>query len=359
MPENITAVLVVLLVFLIYILIGEILVNIASNLAFAKVDYSSNTKYLENYAKYIEIYRREEVDIPIKNYHLKGYLFAPSANLKSKPKGLLIFGHGLWVDHREYIAEITFLIDKGWQVLAYDGTGSGVSDGNSTRGLVQSALDMNAVLEYVNNHEDLKDMEKVIFGHSWGGFGAAVNMGKLEHNIKAAVTVSTYAYPVETLVNVVKDVIGPFAYIFYPFIWGRNFKEFGKNYNLNAVDALNNSEAPTLVIHGQNDTFLGIDSSALFAHRNEINKDNVHFIRWREPDRNGHSSILAKQNFATDENVQVVIKDFIDVMGKNKDMNVARAIHEASLLNKEVDNNVYNERLMIIVDYFLSRYIRK
>lgn len=358
MFENIPISLIVVLVFLLYIIIGEILVNVAFNLAFKKVDYSSNKKYLENYAQFISEYPREVLDIPIRNYYLKGYLFDPSSNLETAPKGLLIFGHGLWADHREYIAEITYLVDRGWRVLAFDGTGSGESDGSSTRGLVQSVLDMDAVIEYTNKDDELKDMEKVLFGHSWGGFGAAVNSANVKHNVKAAVTVSTYAYPVKTLLFVLRDVIGVFAYFFYPFIWGRNFRGFGQNYNVNAVDALNKTTAPTLVIHGQNDTFLGIDTSSLFAHRDEVENDKVHFMRWREPDRDGHNSVLAKVNFATDENIEVVIKDFIDVMGKNKDLDVAKAIHEASLLNKPVDNDVYNERLMIIVDYFLSRYIK-
>ena len=47
------------------------------------------------------------------------------------------------------------MVDHGWRVLAYDATGSCESEGEGTVGLVQSALDLDAALTYVENNASL------------------------------------------------------------------------------------------------------------------------------------------------------------------------------------------------------------
>ena len=56
---------------------------------------------------------------------------------------------------------------SGYSVLTYDATGTGASGGSGTRGLAQSALDLDAAL----TRAEQEDLPILLFGHSWGGYG--------------------------------------------------------------------------------------------------------------------------------------------------------------------------------------------
>ena len=358
-------ILIFLLVLAIYIIVTDVLVNVAYHYAFKKVDWYSSEDYLRNYELYLVDYPARKFKIPIKNYNLQGYMFGElndkphehSASEQNIPKGLLIFSHGLWVDHKEYIAEITYLVEQGWQVLAYDGTGSGESEKSTTIGLVQSSLDLKAVLEYVADDDLLSRMPIATVGHSWGGFAAATNLGKNKLNIVASTPLSAYAYPAEIALEVLEGILGKFAYFFYPAAWATNYARFGANHNINAVDVLKETEIPTLIIHGQNDNFISIDGASVFAHRHEINNTKVNFMRWKEQGRDGHNSLLGKINFTEDIDPEEIAEDFFELARSSESFSFIDTVHEVLIRHKAVDNNKTNYRLLAIIDWFLSRYL--
>ena len=80
------------------------------------------------------------------------------------------------------LPETMHFVDSGYSVLTYDATGTGASGGSGTRGLAQSALDLDAAL----TRAEQEDLPILLFGHSWGGYAAAAVLGG-SHDVTASV----------------------------------------------------------------------------------------------------------------------------------------------------------------------------
>ena len=216
-------------------------------------------------------YPREQVDFQSGSHTLRGYLYGAEHTDK-----LLVFAHGIGTGHEAYINQLCWFVDQGWCVFAYDATGSGESTGESTVGLVQSALDLNSALEYVESDERLNQMPKVLLGHSWGGFavGGVLNF---DHDIKAAASLSGYAYPLEMLDQGAVNVLGqtgaklfqPFSHIYHKIV----FKKYAK---LNAVDGINKANIPFLAMHGESDDFV-LYPLGIISQQDKITADHVEY----------------------------------------------------------------------------------
>ena len=216
-------------------------------------------------------YPREQVEFPSGKLTLKGWIYGAENTDK-----LLVFAHGIGTGHEAYVNQLCWFVDHGWCVFAYDAAGSGDSPGNSTEGLVQSALDLNSALDFVESDERLNTMPKVLLGHSWGGFavGGALNF---DHDIEAACSLSGYAYPLEMLDQGAKNVLGATgAKVFTPFSHIYNKIVFKKYAGLNAVDGINKANIPYLAMHGESDEFV-LYSLGIISQQDKITADHVEY----------------------------------------------------------------------------------
>lgn len=217
-------------------------------------------------------YPREAVEFPSGDLMLKGYLYGAEHTEK-----LIVFAHGIGSGHEAYVNQICWFVDRGWCVFAYDAAGSGDSPGDSTVGLVQSALDLDSALTFAEQDPRLKDMPKVLLGHSWGGFavGGVLNF---EHDVRAAVSLSGYAYPTEMLNQGAVNVLGKTgAKLIRPFAALYNKLVFGKYAGLNAVDGISKAGIPFLAMHGESDEFV-LYSLGIIAQQDSITNPYAEFV---------------------------------------------------------------------------------
>ncbi|MBQ5310525.1 MAG: alpha/beta fold hydrolase, partial [Oscillospiraceae bacterium] len=152
-----------------------------------------------SYNKRFEDYpgrRRKTVHFTSGDNILAGYIYGLETE---RPKGLVVFAHGIYAAHESYIGIIMWFVANGWRVFAYDATGCGNSGGRNAVGLVQSDVDLDSALSFVSGCEELSDLPLYIMGHSWGGFAAAAVPGIRKRDIRAIVSISAYAYPEEML----------------------------------------------------------------------------------------------------------------------------------------------------------------
>lgn len=238
---------------------------------FSRGEYS---KYAPNY-RYKDIrenYPRSNVSFKSGKNTLQGYIYG-----EENDKALLVFAHGIGWGHEVYLNAITRFVDNGWRVFAYDATGCCTSDGKGTMGLPQSALDLDNALTYVENDSELSKLPKFLMGHSWGGYAvsAVLNYG---HDVKAVASVSGYAYPMETIEESIMGMLGKISVITKPFIWIDCFAAFGRNLNLSAVDGINKSNTPVLVIHGKEDTMIHYDGASIISKQPQIINPNVKYL---------------------------------------------------------------------------------
>ena len=91
------------------------------------------------YADVAADYPRQTVTFSSGSVQLTGWLY-PAEDAAA----LVVIAHGLGADAETYLPETMHFVDSGYSVLAYDATGTGASGGSGTRGLAQSALDLDA-----------------------------------------------------------------------------------------------------------------------------------------------------------------------------------------------------------------------
>ena len=264
-------ILVCIVVFLVITLIvTQTITHILMNDNFSRGEYAKyTTKY--SYNHYQKDYPRKNVSFKSGKNTLQGYIYGDDNS-----KGLLVFAHGIGSGHENYLSFITYMVDKGWKVFTYDATGSCTSEGDGTKGLPQSALDLDNALTYIENDKELSGMPKVLAGHSWGGYAVAAVLN-FNHDVKASASISGYAYPLDMIMEFADGMMGKVSDLLYPFIWLDCYTRFGKKTNMSAVDGINKSGIPVMVIHGRKDTMIGYDKSSIISKKSEITNKNVKY----------------------------------------------------------------------------------
>ena len=184
-----------------------------------------------------------------------------------------------------------FFVDHGWRVFAYDNTGSCGSEGKTTRGISQPLLDLRAALNYAGQNDALRGLPWVLFGHSWGGYAvtAVLNDG---YDIKGAVSIAGYSTPKEALYDFAEGRTGIFGVIGFPFFWGYHNLLFGGQANVSAIDGINRSGIPVMLVHGTADKTLRYNKSGIISHRALITNPQAVYITRDSEGQNGHSDLV-------------------------------------------------------------------
>ena len=229
-------------------------------------------------------YDSTPVEFQFQGTTLRGYVYKAE-----NPKGFIVFRHGITSEHADYLALICAMVDRGWTVFAYDAIGCGISDGDNVKGMAQSPLDVAAAVDYVREQGLAGDLPLVLWGHSWGGYGVAAAMDIVD-DVDACVSMSGYNSPVGVLMEFTERMMGPAAVTQYPTMWLNNKLVFGADADRTALDGINKTSAPVLVIHGVGDKVVEYGGSAIIAQRGLITNPNVEYLTLDEPGRDGHNS---------------------------------------------------------------------
>ena len=293
------------------------------------------------YNKYTINYRYEhyEKDYPRKNVSFKsgknllqGYIYG-----NDNDKGLLVFAHGIGGGHESYLSFITYMVDKGWRVFAYDATVSCTSEGDGTNGLPQSAIDLDNALTYIENDSELSKLPKFLAGHSWGRYAVTAVL-KFNHDIKASASISGYAYPIDMIMETAEGMMGKISNLLYPFIWTDCFVRFGSKANMSAIDGINKSDIPVMIIHGKKDTMIGYDRSSIISKKNEIINKNVEYYTIDDK-YSGHSNIFNSEK--ANDYKEKLNKEYDEMSEKYKNGKVANS--EEKNFFKSIDKDLANE----------------
>ena len=225
---------------------------------------------------YISKHPRLNIEFDSGKNTLQGYIYGLE---NEDPRAVLVFAHGIDAGHETYINSLMWFADHNYVVFAYDATGCCTSDGSGTVGLVQSALDLDSALTFAEHYERFEGLPIVILGHSWGGYAVGA-VQHFDHKLTAACTISGYADPQEMLDLGAEIHTGKpgFVKTMRPFIHGYNKAAFGTNSTLNAVDGINHSNVPTLILHGDQDTYVDYRKVSILSRRAQITNPNAEFV---------------------------------------------------------------------------------
>lgn len=257
-------------------------------------------------------YPRNLVSFPSGKHLLQGYMYG-----QNKDQGLVVVVHGLGGGADSYLPQITYFVDQGWSVFAYDATGSFDSEGKTTKGFPQALLDLDAALTYIKTQAEFTDLPIFLFGHSWGGYAVA-NILHYDYDIAGVASVSGANSPMDMIMEQGQRMMGGFIHTQWPYLWLYQRILFGEAASLSAVDAINDSNVPVLIIHGTEDELIDYKGGAIIANLDSITNRNVRALSISKPGRNGHNNLF-RSDAAIDyiDGVNIVYGELYERYEKN------------------------------------------
>ena len=232
-------------------------------------------------------YPMSDVEFPLDGQTVRGHVYGAG-----NARGLVVFRHGIFSHHQDYLALITALVDRGWKVFAYDALGCGESDGDTVGGFAQAPLDVRAAVKFADESGMADGLPIMLFGHSWGAYGVAgaLDFPDVRERVSACVAMSGFDTPTKIIVESAGKIAGPFAVTQTPVIDFIGWQDFGSDAGRSAVRAIDGSGLPVLVIHGSADAVVACDGASIVAQRDSISNPLVKYVIKDEPGRDGHNT---------------------------------------------------------------------
>jgi len=336
---------------MLFIVISFIVSKIVYDKQFPRYDRpDENLSAQLRYSDMRTYYPRRLVQFPSGKTLLQGYLYGAENS-----RGLMVISHGIGGGADSYLPQIKHFVDSGLRVFAYDCTGSYASEGESTKGFVQSVLDLHAALVFIGTQAELSQMPLLLFGHSWGGYAVA-NVLHYPHEIRGVISVSGVNTAMDIIVEQGKSLMGGFIYTQYPFLALYQRFLFGDAASFDAVSAINASDIPMLIIHGVSDEMVAFDKSALIAQKDAITNANVRYVAADTPGRDGHNNL-----FRTDAAITYVneINESYRALFNSYDGTIPYEVNKR--FYDGIDRNMLHELepdLMLVIDDFIEHALR-
>ena len=158
----------ILIIMIAFFIMNMIAARIVFHFIFTRYEYAENNIDRIYSAEDASLYPREDVTFCSGKSKLTGRLYRTDS-----PKGILILAHGMHSYADRYLDVTEFFVDHGWDVLAFNMTGTYSSEGRDTVGLAQMKLDVIAAIHYVQGNSELCELPIVLYGHSMGGYAVA------------------------------------------------------------------------------------------------------------------------------------------------------------------------------------------
>ena len=256
-----------LLMFLLcFLLLSSCLTVAITRLAFGRRDEVPPTEQLYEEA---ETGPREAVSFVSGGRRLQGWLYGTRRDCR----GLIVVIHGLGGGADSHLPEIRRFVSEGYAVLAYDGTGTRLSEGWGVRGLAQASADLEAALGYVQQDTALQKLPLLLYGHSAGAYAAALALP--EHpEVLGAVCLAAFDRPEEEMLLHARRYAGILADVEEPFLRASLALLFGPEWNASAAQALSRCSTPVLIAAGAADEVVPLPVS-LIGRADEISNPNA------------------------------------------------------------------------------------
>lgn len=250
-------------------------------------------------------YPRDAFDLYADGYILHGFLYeAPDS------RGLVVISNGIGDGADSHLPEIMCFVDEGYDVISYDGTGTRASEGYGVRGISQPLIDLDCALDTIQTKEDLSGLPLFVYGHSAGGYAAAVSTAS-HPEIDGIVCLCAFDNPLEELLFRAKGYAGPVAYAGYPFMAVSYMATFPDIYDLSASSSLSASKVPALIVAGDDDKVVPFDAN-IYSKQALIDDDDAVFILVEDDERDGHCDTAYTADDGLDETFMTTVTDFLN-----------------------------------------------
>jgi cephalosporin-C deacetylase-like acetyl esterase len=212
---------------------------------------------------------RQEFYYQTKLAKLKGYYY-PSM----EGKGLVVVAHGFHAGADDYLPLIEYVVQNGYNVFAYDTTGTYDSEGDSTVGMCQSLVDLDNTLSYIKSTSAYSGMPLFLIGHSWGGY-AVSSVLALHEGIKACACIAPMNSGFKIMLEKGEQYVGKLATTTKPIINAYQKILFGDYIEYDGVRGINSVDIPVFIAQGVDDKIITYNGQSITAHKSEITNPNV------------------------------------------------------------------------------------
>ena len=328
--------------------VSVIVCNIMLKSVFQREDWPTVCPFL-SYEELPEKISRKEYSFYSKKNKIQAYFYG-----ESNTKGFIVYCHGLVPGHEAYISDIYSLVKRGYQVFTYDFGGTGRSEGKYVNGVNGQQFDLDSCLKFLKSQDEFKDKEILLYGHSMGAYGVAMNMNK-DSNIKAIVSIAGFETPIKEMQYFITQGKNKFvdALVFYP-LWLYTLFLQGFHNNDNAVKEISKSNKPIMIIHGTRDDIVGYKEASILIKKDKIKNPNAVFFEMTDPNHDSHNSVIAST-----ECVKYQKKIFDEWNNLKKIMKTEEADQMMMTKIDKVKMNQANEELMDLIDKFYQSNISK
>ena len=214
-------------------------------------------------------YNREEHWFYSGNNRLHAYIYG-----KDNTNGLVIISPGIYSYADEFGKIIRYMVDKNWVVFSYNMTGVDKSEGPGIFGISQTVLDLDAALTYIKVTEPLSELPLMLAGFCSGGYAVCAVLN-YNHDITAVVSFAGFNKTLDVINSMAGTELGGIYTIFSPQVWALEKQIFGSIANLTAVDGINRSGIPVMIVHCSNDNVIPAHTISIYAARERITNPNI------------------------------------------------------------------------------------
>lgn len=225
-----------------------------------------------------------------KDQTINGFLYSGTGF--NEYKALIVFSHGMGAGHLSYTTEINYFAQKGYIILAFDNTGTCLSEGKKLYGFAQGVIDLRYALKFVSQHKALNRLPVLLLGHSWGAY-CVCNAASLDLDceIKGIAAFSPFNSVNSLISDFSRAKTGIGLKLLYPFFNIINYILFKKIGLLKTCDTVSSNAIPTLIMHGSKDTSVSVANSPVSMRDKLAKNHNVKTILY---DNKYHNVYLAE-----------------------------------------------------------------
>ena len=212
---------------------------------------------------------------------LAGYVY--THRMDETPRGVIIVSSGIETGHNAYLPEINYMIENGFTVFAYDGTGNDESEGKSTGGYLQAVVDLDYAIHLIKDDEQFEGLPIMLYGHGSGGY-AVVSVLNNHRDITAVVERSGFSTSIDELTNRV-GILKPYFKMY-------EYLKYGKYAEADNLNVLMETNSYVLLLHSEDDPVIQYGQS--FFKYESLLTANPRLIFKRYQNR-GHEIVLNEQ----------------------------------------------------------------
>ena len=227
---------------------------------------------------------RTEFTFSSRESKLQGYYYPSTAS-----KGIVITCHGIHAGADDYLPLIESMVGYGYDVFAYDSTGTYNSEGSGTVGMCQQLIDLESAIKFIRSTDRLSGKPLFVIGHSWGAYAAA-SVLSLVGDLSAVACISGMVSGPDMIVEKAKEYVGGLAHVPEPVFAAYQRMLFKDYVDYDAIKGINSVKCPVLVAHGIDDKVIKFEGQSIIAQEKKITNTSVSYYVGKGL-KGGHDSI--------------------------------------------------------------------